>query len=464
MSNISRSHTTNKPDSELKAVRKAKLEKFIDCLTEAEHEEFLAHLISARRVPVSTHLLAKSRKHLLDWESQDSAPTKSKPSYSSVLGKPRLVGVETNPGPTPKRVVKKTDKIVKVIKTKRPQRQLPKIRTVERAATGKLNNYIKALTNPWYAPPVRLGWGTFVPTTLRASWLRYTLTPGALQTAFCISATPTIGAGAGMTSFSENFISTVGTNTLAASTIASSGSYNNGVLAAVAQTGRVVSGALRVCVRYPATALRGNLVGGFLADDSGTNFRAVTFDNLSSQFQSRTVSSSTAGELVVEVQYRPSDLTSFDMNGTLMNTGGASLATILPRCYVVGTGWSPSTFSIEINQIFHYETLAGLDAGGEDEEDGNSLAAAGHTMDEAGQASAKAGQPVITSGLLIDAIDSAISTIAGSRMGRGTRSRGKLAFEPSVSSPQTIGMMNADEPLDPRSREQTPRYVLVNRA
>jgi len=374
--------------------------------------------------------------------------------------RPRLVGVELNPGPHRKKssVVKEIVKMsipsssqsvaVKHKVPKHSRRTKVKSRIQERGVLASLPNYMKALTDPWFAPPVRLGWGSFTPSSLRAAWIRNTYSPSTTTTAFVVRATPTATSAGTATSGTSGFLQTFESGSSSgqlssASTSSNFAATNSMAFAAAVQTGRVVSMALRVTVRYPAANARGNLYGVYVPDDSGANLVASSYLTLASLFTSRTAQSSAAGEITIEVQYRPADSSSFAYNS--LPTASLPATTSLPQLLVIGTGWAPNSgFTYEVNIIAHYETLSGLDLGGDDVDDGNSLAANGVTMDQAGQASTKAGEAVITSGFLLDALDSATSNISRARSGLGRSSRMIATALSTISN-----LQNSQPILDP---------------
>jgi hypothetical protein len=209
--------------------------------------------------------------------------------------------------------------------------------------------------------------------------------------------------------------------------------------------------ALRVTVRYPATSMRGNLFAAYVPDDSGTNFVNQSFNGLLNLFAACSAVASAAGEITIEVQYRPMDSSAFIF--TSLPTSSFPASSDFPQLYVVGTGWPTTTtstggFSYEVNQIAHYECLSGFDGAGEDSDSGNSLASNGYTTDQVGQAAAKAGQPVITSGWAVEALDSALSNIARARGGRGGLGK-------ALASNLGIGIANMPAVLDAQVDPET---------
>lgn len=387
--------------------------------------------------------------------------------YRPLRRKRRLVGIETNPGPVVELITagkatrlqpqrskarkqkkKKKSPVSQQLTVRRTATQpFSQRRTNQRSAPATLQSYVRALTDPWFAPPLRLGWGSFTPSSLNCAWSRYTQSLQSSSTCFLVLGTPFVGSASASTTnpgFIKQFESTsAGTNIVSSVNVVNGASVNSSVLTGMADAARVVSGALRVTVRYPATSVRGSIYGLFSGVDSTGVTMSNSFNTLGALFNARTAQSSAAGEVSIEVQYRPSDINSFAFNNQYVNGSGSYVSTIiLPQFIVVGNGWPSGVgCSVETNFIIHYETLSGLDQSGEDDDDGSSLALSGITSDMAGFAATRAGQPVITSGWAIAALDSATSNLARAArgMGRGGRRLGLATG---------IGTQNTDPVLD----------------
>lgn len=317
--------------------------------------------------------------------------------------------------------------------------------------------YKRSLLDPWYAPPVKLGFGTFTPSSIRSSWRNYSFTPAATATSFAIVATPYIGIGQGtgtaLTKPSYLWIgsSSNATDLLSAATGSTfTYSINASNAASVqnyADSGRVVSAALRVTVRYAATAVRGSLAIGYAGNDQTVALAGRTYTTLSDLFSSRRCSSTSGGEIAGEVQYRPLDPTSFEFNTNYMINGNGIIDSnaVIPQLYVVGTGWVAGSFQADVSVIFHYETLSGLDVGADDA-DINTLAATGATIDSLAAELSTMGEPLVTNNAELTSLDLAVRGLSlASRMSRGTY-RGNLSLSSSSSSQATsssTGTQNA---------------------
>lgn len=114
--------------------------------------------------------------------------------------------------------------------------------------------YINTLNNPFEYPPVKLGWGTMVPTSLYTCFGRGSFTSSSTDGSFALVLDPSIGsANAPFHIF----------NTTATSTASTTAGYSNAtpVSAAVGEA-RVVSAGIKVIPMVPATSVPGVLYAG----------------------------------------------------------------------------------------------------------------------------------------------------------------------------------------------------------
>jgi len=369
-------------------------------------------------------------------------------SSSKFVPPPRLVGIETNPGPPRKEVVMVSTSAPPPSTRRSGGRRRQRRRRGKRSSgahgvnqtpvNASLAAYRRVLIDPFFAPPIKLGFGTFVPTSIRSAWVNYSPAVGNTDTNFVIIATPftNVASNAGTTYSAPSFIQYTGA-TSSATSVSMSGNTFNGTaaqnqssFASMVDTSRVIAGALRFNVRYAATTLRGSLFAFYVGDDSQTALGTKTYANLSSVYAARRCTSSASGEIGGEVQYRPVDPSSFSMvpNWSASSFGSS---TNIPQLVIVGVGWTAGTFQIEISSLFHYETLSGLDVSADDA-DINTLAANGVTIDQLGASMSNAGEPVITDLANLTAVDLAIQGLANAdhaRHGRGAR-----MFSTAISS------------------------------
>jgi hypothetical protein len=346
-------------------------------------------------------------------------------------------GIESNPGP-PKRklevVVKTSNKRQKVVhnplgkKRSHPssgQRRKHRVnfntmplqsRNTVQSAHPTINNYISTLMDPWFCPPVKLGFGTFSASSLRTCYRKGAFTVGNNATDFAIGLNlnqittnnacfPTVSQGAWV-NFSDfpNANSQIGYG----NDKASFATANSTTIVSTSDSYRTISSALRVTIRYAATALRGMLAGLYVPDDTPSALAGMTVSQVIGLNNSRLATSSAGGEITIEVQYRPIDSSSYQF----ISLVGQGVTVPQPQLVVVGTGWLTNTYAIEYEIIQHIETLSGLDTGGDDSgSTGDSLASTGVTIDQAGQAAITSAPTVITSSAMLDSINLAISNI-----------------------------------------------------
>jgi len=298
---------------------------------------------------------------------------------------------------------------------------------------GAVGKYIQCLQSPFSKPALKLGFGNFGPSTVRSAFNRFTFSNAATATDALIVATPNFTAGGGNLS-NVGFLTAVQMSNPANSWNGTSvainrvGATNATMLNTVIQSARLISMGCRVTVRYAATSVRGQLLAAFLPDETPANLFATVSNGLQGLACFKPAYSNAAGEISVEVQYRPIDASSFAFTGASLTTTTAGLNFAIPQLCVLLAGWpaAAGSYSVEVNTIAHYETLCGLDGAGDDEDGGDSLSASGLTVDQAGAAAEKAGAPVITSELAIAAIDSFISTLRSSGLRGGRMMKSSL--------------------------------------
>jgi len=314
----------------------------------------------------------------------------------------------------------------------RDTRQRPQ-RPPAARSRGTLEAYINALRRPFFSPATKLGFGTLTPTSVRTAWARGSVGPTAGAFGTCgdwlVVATPDTNAMTG-----GNFGNSTGFLTTAAvlgpytawstastvgpsSTCYASPASNSNTLASLVNTCRVVSMALRVTVRFPMSSARGAVYAGYVPDTTRSLLSNTSPTTLSSLPFMKMCSCSSAGELTCEVQYRPSEISDYtfspDWIRAITTPIGSSVS--VPQLVVMGTGWTPATFSVDIALIAHYECLAGLTSGGNDADD-SSLPIDVLTMEQAASAALRAGPSILTSQIIADSIDSFVSNI--DRFGR----------------------------------------------
>jgi len=188
--------------------------------------------------------------------------------------------------------------------------------------------YVNTLNNPFNYPPIRLGWGTMVPTNLCTAYARGSFTTNA-DGSFAISTTPDIQAGVSYT--------TAGAGT---ATWGQLSQYaNRASLQALIQEGRVVSGGIKVMPQVPATAVPGVLYAGSIPSINPGQLFASSPNTLSAAPQLKVGYGATGACSVT----RPLDPTSYEFTVSVV-LGYSSSTVLATSCpIIVGIGFPAST-------------------------------------------------------------------------------------------------------------------------
>jgi len=297
------------------------------------------------------------------------------------------------------------------------------------------SKYVKILSMPFDNQPYPLGFGTAVPTSCVTAFRRFQPTMLGTSTAFCFKTQPSVSAN-----FIAQYESASVTTLLSAATGTSYNATNATGILSVANQARVIACGLRVTVRYPMTGVRGSLAAIPVYSDSTNNVQALSFLNLSS-LESAEWGRGNAGELTMEVTYRPLDLTSFEF-GTYTLSAAAG-TTFTPHLLIVGTGWVAGSYTVEVNAILHLETIGGVLASASDNRIGVG------SSDEALRASAAAPAPT----RILDGFDvgkfadklHAAHRVVSSLNGLAGAVKG---FNPGISFPKMAPSLPVDEGAD----------------
>lgn len=364
---------------------------------------------------------------------------------------PRLVNVELNPGPPSSSSSSSKPTAKKRNRPRKPKgpalrggghassmQQVPK--NGLKSVGASLRTYLNVLKDPWFSPAMRLGFGSFCPTSIRTTWTNQTFTPSATDTCFCIIGSPISRGASSTTSYGyvnifKNSNAALGVSD-ATSTWIAAGAANYPSFSSEVDTSRVIAGATRVVVKYPATALRGSLFVLNVPDDSLQSITNRSFVDLTNLYAARRCSSNSSGEIGGEVQYRPVDATSFTFTPLHAATTSISGAVSdVPCTVIIGVGWPAGTnqWSVEISQMYHYETMSGVNSGA-DSSMTDSLAANGVTVDMAGAHASASGEPVVTSLDGIAAVDMAFHGLTHANSIRNGNYRGNLGTFNGLSS------------------------------
>lgn len=252
---------------------------------------------------------------------------------------PRLVGIETNPGPTllltdgkskgkTKQVIRGGPKLkereILTVLSKGPQNAH---RMLSSSSDKFLGGYVKSLVDPWEKGPMNLGYGTLIDTVLGTAYVRNSITVNA-DGSFGIAMQPSV-AGMVLTNVS-GAAGVVWTTSSASNT----SSINNQMTEA-----RVVSGGIRIFCLFPETASSGVLFGGSLP-----GIQNATFIGYSTQSLSQLSTSELGiGKRGARSTMLPIDMTAFNMSSatTLGYNGGVMQPWTAP--YICGLGFPAAT-------------------------------------------------------------------------------------------------------------------------
>jgi hypothetical protein len=270
-------------------------------------------------------------------------------------------------------------------------------------------DYVRSLTAPFFAPPPKLGVGTFVPTSKHAIWRELaTVAPRSTDTGFVAVLTSAPTSMVRVYTFANpNLAISDPANNAQAYNAANSANFQ-----AQAQTARVINGAMRGKVRYTSTNLPGIFGALQVPLESIDNLAALSPNNLIQMSGWRTASSCAAGWNEVEVQYRPVDQNDFQFKNAFASVISTSSAVSLH--IIIGLGFTATNWDAELTSVFHMETLGGLDASG-DEDAEPSLVDGGATIDSLGAAVQSTGEPILTSSNIIQALDGVVNAVSRAR-------------------------------------------------
>jgi hypothetical protein len=199
---------------------------------------------------------------------------------------PRLVGIETNPGPNPKgldALVRRNMERLAQAHKKKMNKKSKRSRTprildvVSRVSTANPDQYARtfasALIDPWEAGPMKLGFNCFTETVLATAYLRSSFVVNADGT-FALVLVPS-ATGMVLSNISGS----------AGVTWVQSDASNRAAVLVQGTEGRVTSGGIRLFALFPETSAPGVLFGGLIPTTNVSLLTAmapVSFTTLSS--------------------------------------------------------------------------------------------------------------------------------------------------------------------------------------
>jgi hypothetical protein len=207
---------------------------------------------------------------------------------------------------------------------------------------GLGDDYIRTLNDPFAFPGVRMGFGCLIPTQLVMAYVKGTFTVNAVDGSFrvnCIPWNTITGANNGaLVNIANNgqAVAPVYTTVL---------SSNVGGINSQMSLGRIVSGGLRVSVKYPLTSAPGQMNAFSLAASSNTATTTTIQGDLGLT-QAKLVGSDQA-----QILYRPTDYNDMEF----INLNGSNAVSLGSwQGYIDGLGF-PATSVVWYEACFHIE-------------------------------------------------------------------------------------------------------------
>jgi len=208
------------------------------------------------------------------------------------------------------------------------------------SANAITSDYIATLNDPFNYPGVRIGFGCLIPTQMTMAYVKGTFTPNA-DGSFRVCAIPwNCASGGSNGTIGVTSISGVSTTPSYTSVI----SANQSQMVSAFAFGRVVSGAVRVSVKYPATSTAG-ILNCYSIPTNGVTIATSTITTDLSLSQAKL-----AGSDGAQVLFRPTDFN--DMNFTTLSGVTQSLAS--SQLYIDGMGY-PTGSVIYYEIVWHLE-------------------------------------------------------------------------------------------------------------
>lgn len=274
-------------------------------------------------------------------------------------------------------------------------------------------DYVKALTDPFFAPAPKLGFGTFVPTAKHTVWYEKTSNITSTSNWAVVTSIPAVSNSIQVY---QGTTATVG-NALSGITPVGASVTNQANIVAVCQLARCINWGMRVKVRASATALPGTVGFLYLADESRFDIESLSATQLQALVGYRPCTASSVGQIGGEVQYRPADMTDFNFYAAMVGSLAPSSTSQQMQMVCIATGWTAANWDLEISIVGHIESLAGIDSSGEADSEPD-LVDGGVTIDSVSSLVMQAGEPIKTSLEALMKLDDASSNIARIRYGQ----------------------------------------------
>jgi hypothetical protein len=207
--------------------------------------------------------------------------------------------------------------------------------------------YVNTLRDPFECPAVRLGWGTFVPSSLFMAYARGNFATNA-DGSFALVLSPTLNStgNALYTNLSG-----------AAGTTWSGVPYSNAAAITAASTaGRIVSGGVRIIPQVPATQAPGVIYAGSIPSASYNEI--VTGQSVNALITSPCLDIG-RGSSGASAMMRPIDPSSFIFNQLVLNGYPTGTSYDMSVPVICGTGF-PANTQVWYECILNLETTLGV--------------------------------------------------------------------------------------------------------
>jgi len=207
-----------------------------------------------------------------------------------------------------------------------------------------VREYINTLNDPFVHGPVRIGWGTMVPTNLYTATYRASMTANA-DGSFGVGLLPSLGntnaniyfnnAGAGVATWTAQ-------------------KYNNGTaIAAAVNECRIVSGGIKVFPMVPGTGAPGVIYAGSIPSATASDVGAQTLNNLAAVPFLKIGYGATGACAMIH----PVDPVSYEFTNLALAGYNAGTLTTSSVPLIVGLGF-PASITVFVEAVLNIESVS----------------------------------------------------------------------------------------------------------
>jgi len=221
----------------------------------------------------------------------------------------------------------------------------PKLAVVRNAGASVAQAYLNTLNAPFKYPGINIGFGCLIPTMLNSVYVKGSFNVNATDGTFRVNTLP-------WTLNPTNNGTIVNIANLAASvaqTYSPIAAADGGLLNNMAGFARVVSGGLRVFVKYAATA-QGGIMNAFTIPTNSSTPTTLSFNTALSLPQARMSNTDSCS-----VYYRPTDFNDYEFYS--LTSAGATSTLASFQGYIDGTGY-PTGATVYYEACYHLETYS----------------------------------------------------------------------------------------------------------